>query len=323
MDPLISVIVPVYRVEEYLDKCINSIVSQSYRNLEIILIDDGSPDRCGAICDAWAGRDPRIKVLHKENSGLSDTRNMGLEMARGELITFVDSDDYTAPDMIGRLYQMIKDHSADISICGRYLVYENGRVTVKDKKNAAFVMDSEAAIRNMCALVYYDVASWGKLYRSSLFEHIRFPVGKLSEDWYVTYRLLDRADTVAYDSTPLYYYFQRNNSLSRSEKVNDAPVDASREFINFVKEKYPKLVKEASTSFVSENMAVYNSYIMKGKKCDTALLRQLKRNVLSNLGKILKNRSISLFKKVQVMIFCLNSQLYKYAYRHSIHILKG
>ena len=124
--PLISVIVPVYKVEAYLDKCISSIVGQTYRNLEIILVDDGSPDNCGAICDAWAEQDSRIKVIHKENGGLSDARNAGMSAATGELLGFVDSDDHISPEMYQLLYERMIADNSDISACGVEMVFENG-----------------------------------------------------------------------------------------------------------------------------------------------------------------------------------------------------
>ena len=122
---LISIIVPVYRVEPYLDRCVQSIVDQTYQNLEIILVDDGSPDNCPAMCDAWAAKDSRVKVIHKENGGLSDARNAGLAAAAGEYIGFVDSDDWISPDMYRLLYENMAEHGSDVSACGVEMVWED------------------------------------------------------------------------------------------------------------------------------------------------------------------------------------------------------
>ncbi|MBR1540013.1 MAG: glycosyltransferase [Clostridia bacterium] len=133
-EELISIIVPVYKVEKYLDKCINSIVSQTYKNLEVILVDDGSPDSCGKMCDEWTQKDTRIKVIHKENGGLSDARNFGLDCAKGKYIQFVDSDDYIEKDMIEFLYKNLKENNADISICSNYMVDEENVINVGTRK---------------------------------------------------------------------------------------------------------------------------------------------------------------------------------------------
>ena len=133
-EELISIIVPVYKVEKYLDKCINSIVSQTYKNLEVILVDDGSPDSCGKMCDEWTKKDTRIKVIHKENGGLSDARNFGLDCAKGKYIQFVDSDDYIEKDMIEFLYKNLKENNADISICSNYMVDEENVINVGTRK---------------------------------------------------------------------------------------------------------------------------------------------------------------------------------------------
>ena len=187
MGPLISVIVPVYNVEDYLSKCVASILAQSYKNLQVILVDDGSTDRCPEICDDIAKRESRVQTIHKKNGGLSSARNAGIDAANGDFLAFVDSDDYIAPDMYEYLYRNMAETESDISICGKYVVYENGRLILKqDQSILCLVMDSEEAIRRMCSFRDYDTSSCDKLYKRELFSSIRFPLGKLCEDWYTT-----------------------------------------------------------------------------------------------------------------------------------------
>ena len=210
---LISIIVPIYKVEAYLDKCIKSITDQTYSNLEIILVDDGSPDNCGAICDAWAEKDSRIRVIHKENGGLSDARNAGLAIAAGELIAFVDSDDYIEPEFIRKLYDAMIAHNADIAECSASYVDENGTVLrLRESANCAEMGKTEALRRLVLEDGIYQTV-WNKLYRREVMENILFEVGKYHEDEFWTYRVFDRIEKLAVVEEPLYNYLQRSSSI--------------------------------------------------------------------------------------------------------------
>ena len=219
MTDKISIIVPVYNVEKYLKECIESILSQTYKNIEIILIDDGSTDNSGKICDEYLKKDSRVKVIHKENGGLSDARNTGIEIASGKYIGFVDSDDYIAKDMYDFLYQNIKRENAEISGCNRFLVYEN-KIEIYGKKECYEVMDSQRAIEMLCTIGYIGVSAYTKLYEAKLFKDIRYPKGKINEDMYTTYKLFDKANRIVYDATPKYYYRQRSGSITNSKNIN-------------------------------------------------------------------------------------------------------
>ena len=215
---LISVIVPVYNVESYLRKCVDSIINQTYKNLEIILVDDGSPDNCGKICDEYAQHDSRVKVIHKENGGLSDARNAGIDMAEGEYLTFVDSDDYIAEDMIEKLYkQLLKDNS-DMSLCSFKYVDESGdeilsRVDDSPIKNE--IITGEQAVNKLLENnPWYYVVACSKLYKEELFREIRFPKGKIHEDEFVVHHIFYKCKSVSCISESLYYYLQRINSIS-------------------------------------------------------------------------------------------------------------
>lgn len=213
--PLISIIVPCYNVERYLPKCIDSILSQTYKNIEIWLVDDGSPDNCGKICDEYAEKDNRIKVIHKENGGLSDARNAALDMMNGEYVTFVDSDDYVATDYVEIMYNLIVKYNAQIAVTLHICFYE-GMEPKQDTCNGdkIRVFSREEAIQNMFYQKDFDTMAWAKIYHRSLFaDEIRYPKGWLYEDLPTTYRLMEKCMKIAFCNYKGYYYLLRYNSI--------------------------------------------------------------------------------------------------------------
>lgn len=210
--PLVSIIVPIYKVEPYLLRCLDSIVNQTYTNLEIILVDDGSPDGSPHICDEYAGEDSRIVVIHKKNGGQSEARNQGLDICKGDYISFVDSDDWVEPTYIEELLKLITKEDADIAIC------ELKRTKLFEEKNKPQKIDyqyytSAEAIRRL--FVQKEVSFIGpvcKIYKRRLFNKVRFPVGKFHEDEFVTHVLFSHAKKIVYTSAILYYYYQRADS---------------------------------------------------------------------------------------------------------------
>lgn len=249
MDQCVSVIVPIYMVEPYLKRAVDSIRNQTYQNLEIILVDDGSKDQCGGICDDYAKADNRIVVIHKENGGLSDARNAGLDIARGEYIMFVDSDDYIASDCVETLLGCLKEHDADVSMCSYAVtdstefdesIFAAGRNNEKEKKQSkewkiktdnhksdGHEYDGSVEIcdrRKLLSNLYdanhrdatYFIVSWNKIYKASLWDGIRFPKGKIHEDEATTYKIYDRARKGVYLHRPLYGYFTAPDSITRA-----------------------------------------------------------------------------------------------------------
>ena len=208
---LITVIVPVYKVETYLPICVESIISQTYNNVEIILVDDGSPDKCGAICDEYALKDNRIRVIHKENGGLSSARNSGMQVMQGEYVTFIDSDDWIEKTFIEVMYKAICSEQADLVACGLLKTSNldsKGRVTRQIKRYSGV-----SALEDMLYQKDIDNCACAKIYKASLFNHIMFPVGKWYEDLFTTYRVLAQADKVVYIDAELYYYRINSNSI--------------------------------------------------------------------------------------------------------------
>lgn len=210
---LISVIVPVYKVEECLDKCVRSIVAQTYSNLEIILVDDGSPDRCGAMCDAWAEKDSRIRVVHKENGGLSDARNAGLQVATGSLISFIDSDDWIEPDFLEALHNAMERYDAQIAECAVDLVDEAGNVLRLREAAEVPVIEKIDGLRRLIQEDGIFQTVWNKLYRRQVLEGILFEKGKCHEDDFWTYQVFDRMERLAVVDRPMYHYLQRSGSI--------------------------------------------------------------------------------------------------------------
>lgn len=205
--PTISVVVPVYKVEAYLHRCVDSILQQSYRDFELILVDDGSPDSCGSICDAYARQDSRIHVIHQENGGLSAARNAGIDWvfagSDSRWFTFIDSDDWIHPQTLERLLRAAEEYQTKVSVCG-YAETAGENPTVTEASLNASAVDPRWFYQNR--FINATVA-WGKLYSRDLFESVRYPAGKIHEDEFVTYRLLMESGTIAVLEAPLYAYF--------------------------------------------------------------------------------------------------------------------
>ena len=213
MNPLISVIVPIYNVEKYLARCVDSIVNQTYKNLEIILVDDGSPDRCPQMCDDYAKKDSRIKVVHKKNGGLSDARNAGLAVATGEYISFIDSDDYVSDDFFECLLDVMNKENSDIAECSVVKFYEDNRFDEFSDDLSVKTYDTQDAMSALIAENQFHQHVWNKLYKTELVKDIPYAVGKLNEDEFWTYQVFGRANKVSKLNKTMYYYFQRNSSI--------------------------------------------------------------------------------------------------------------
>lgn len=256
-EPLISVIVPVYNVEKYIAACVDSILAQTYTNLEILLVDDGSTDSSGALCDEYARRDVRVRVIHQENGGLSDARNTGMQSAQGTYFAFVDSDDFIAGDYIAYLYGMIEKHHAQIAVCGYQKVYpgdENSCYgTQTDKHNSVNsekVYHTEEGLHQLLYQRGMITSAWGRLFDASLFiqaDAIQFPVGKLHEDVAVMYKLFGAADTIVCGDEAKYYYLQRADSIvnQQFDRRRMDYIAFTGECIQFMEDFYPSLRKAA------------------------------------------------------------------------------
>ncbi len=278
INPLVSVIVPVYNVEKYLCKCVDSLLSQRYGNIEIILVDDGSPDNCGAMCDSFAERDGRIKVIHKENGGLSDARNAGLSTTSGDFITFVDSDDFVSESYIEKLLLPFENGEVDISICGirAFSLDSSGNEVfspAKPEKEENMLFDADRALEKMFRQVLFDTEAWAKMYRASLLEGFMFPFGLYNEDLDSIYKLFLKADKVSFNREKLYYYLQRNDSIM-GKKRNVKRFRDSFEIAGRLKADISKQRPELEKAVNSRVLSVYFQSYAGAVHCNDAELAE-------------------------------------------------
>ncbi len=245
--PLISVIVPIYNVEKYLDRCVESIVNQTYMNLEIILVDDGSPDNCPKMCDEWAQKDTRIKVIHKENGGLSDARNAGMPFVTGEIVSFIDSDDWIELNMFEKMLSQMQKDNSDIVSCGVKWVEEDG-VVIRDvtvSKNE--VLDTHSAMKELINDNKLKQHVWNKIYKHDLIKDIPFEKGKYHEDVFWSYQIVGRAKKISVIVDSFYNYVQRSNSIMGegfSAKRLDS-LEANELRCKYMKKNFPELYDNA------------------------------------------------------------------------------
>ena len=242
MQDLITIIVPVYKVEQYLHKCVDSILAQTYTNIEVILVDDGSPDNCGKICDKYAEKDKRVKVIHKANGGLAEARNVGLDIAHGEYLGFIDSDDWIELDMYEELYTALTGSNADLSMCGLNLIYKKNivQIGIYDKPQ---IIENEELMRRYFTESAILSSACNKLYRKKLFDRLRYPVGRIFEDRHISLELFSLVDRAVHIGETKYNYLQRGGSIVHSSfnpRLLVALEIAEKEKC-FINEKYPSL----------------------------------------------------------------------------------
>lgn len=269
MDSLISVIVPIYNVEKYLQKCVDSIINQTYKNLEIILVDDGSPDNCPKMCDDYAEKDSRIKVVHKENGGLSDARNVGMEVATGEYVSFIDSDDYISLDFYETLLETIVDNDSDIVECGVVKFYENEKFDKYNDDLKVTNYDTVDALDGLISESPFKQHVWNKLYKSNIALDIPYAVGKLNEDEFWTYQIFGKAKKVTRINKTMYYYFQRGSSIM-GNGYNIKRLDALEGKMNrqaYIEKNFPILTTKAKVDLYGSCIFAYQSVLkfMSGK----------------------------------------------------------
>lgn len=330
MRPLISIIIPIYNVEKYLARAIESVKNQTYSNLEIILVDDGSPDQCGEICDEYASHDARIKVIHKENGGLSDARNAGLDVMNGEYVMFLDSDDYYAPYMVEELYCAVKQTESEVAFCQYAVVKkeDNSELETKLRRpvRAEFPKPQEMYVYNKEDVMYYlydeyhedatfFIVAWNKIYLSSLWENVRFPKGKIHEDEATTYKIFDAATKVAYVNVPMYGYFEAPKSITRgkfSKKRLDWLEALSDRITYFMEQKEKDYAIPAFRARADGAIKFY--YMLKEQVKDSKKEQeQLKKYVKEALEADQKYNMLETRTKLGYHLFLVSPALYKKA----------
>lgn len=254
---MISIIIPVYNVEQYLDKCLQSVIHQTYQDIEIILVDDGSSDNSGILCDKWQEKDSRIKVIHKSNGGLSNARNVAIEQANGEYLMFIDSDDIVSNDLCKELFEMLKNNNADISICNATHIFDD-RFDFKNTGEIHCYSRNEA----ICQLWYqksFLPSAWGKLYKKELFKKTKFTEGIIFEDVDIMHKLFYQCNKIVYGEMELYGYVHHENSITTKKysKKDNVILDICDKINQFASDKDISLQNAAKSYNVTGALRVY------------------------------------------------------------------
>jgi glycosyltransferase involved in cell wall biosynthesis len=312
MKPEISIIVPVYNVENYLEDCLDSILAQSFQDFEVILVNDGSTDRSGLICDDYAKKDVRIKVVHQEYRGVSSARNVGVANAEGEFIGFVDSDDRIDIHMYKTLYELCKETSSDISICnlGREI---DGKLVNKDTREFLKEMDNEEGLRELFKGVLFRFSLCNKLFKKSCFKDVVFPEGRIHEDLATTYKLFAAAGKSIYTNYIGYIYVKRQNSILTA-KYHGKRLQAFLgwdEIIHFMNLNYSQLSSEYISCFIYASIDhihyIYNQ--VQNTRDQERFLLELRRYVRKHIGQIFKNDRVTMSQKSLLTLLHYNTSL--------------
>lgn len=257
---LISVIIPVYNVENYVGRCIDSVINQTYRNIEVIIVNDGSEDESLDIVRKYEKKDSRIKVFNKENGGLSSARNVGLDNAKGKYIVFVDSDDYMHPQMIEVLYANLIEKRADISVCDFYWIFD-GDTVEEDITNHPVAYENNEVLYRMILDELRTVVAWNKLYKAEIFDKLRYPVGKLHEDEFIIHKILEQCKRCVYTDAKLYYYIKRAGSITAShsfKNVYDTEVAFCERLLWAIEKKDKRLADWCFNCVINEGNCIIN-----------------------------------------------------------------
>lgn len=314
MGELISIIVPVYNVDKYLEKCVDSIINQTYKNIEIILVNDGSTDGSGQVCDYLAKKDSRIAVYHKENGGVSSARNLGLDNAQGDYIGFIDSDDYIDPDMYESLYDDLKKYNVDISMCGLYHVYANKKDEQVDKVQN-YIINSNDAINLVLDGKFSAVTPGNKLYKKSLFLGIRYDLNiSIAEDALMIIKLLEQCRLISINTEKKYYYYHRENSLttsSFSQKTLDI-ITVYQRILKIIEENNPSIIDSAKRRVFWAYFYVLDALCISELRRDyDKLFDKLLSELKSNAIFILISPKFTFKRKILFLSLLISERLYK------------
>ena len=312
---MVSVIVPVYNVEKFLTRCVQSICGQTYTDFELLLVDDGSTDRSGECCELLAQSDQRIHVFHKENGGLSDARNYGLDRAAGEFVTFIDSDDYIGPDYLRILLEMQQQYQADISMISSIRTHSETVDWVESQDERSCLQPAEA-LKEIILGRKYGVSAWGKLYKHTLFEKNRFPLGLLYEDLYTTPYLIKDCQCFAYSTSKQYYYYQRDNSIMHtiSDKAAEMWNEGMEKLYSYVEKTHPELLDCVNCGYVNSGFAIVINNLIPSSDY-TPRAKAFKRRHLDWWKNALHNPYLSTKTKLRTFLFVSNVDLYRVIYK--------
>jgi len=318
-EPLVSVIVPVYKVEKYLPQCLDSILRQTYRRLEIILVEDGSPDRCGAICDTYAAADDRIRVIHQENRGLSAARNVGLELAAGEYVFFLDSDDWIFDSTIQKMLDRYEETDADLVLCDIRPFYEAG-YSGPEKQSSPLkteVLSQQQLIeRLMQEAAWYYCVAWNKLYRRGLLDAIRFPVDHIHEDEAVAHRIFEKCQTIAVLAEPLYCYRQTNSGImAAGESVKSTDVlSAVADRLSCARANCWKAYEKQLVVYYEGKFWEWYHRFSEDEE-NRKYTRRMERSLAQALPSVLRSSRVCVSHKIYLTLLRLDPKLFRAVYR--------
>ena len=289
--PKVSVIIPIYNVEEYLPACLDSVSKQTFRDFELVLVDDGSPDSCGAMCDAYAAEHANTKVLHQQNMGLSEARNQGVKIATGEYVTFIDSDDYVTPDYIEYLVYLCEKYEADVSVARKVTFWDGEKAVIPEKEDTDCRLSVPEALSRICYGTV-DIYAWGKLYKRHLVERYPYPKGQLYEDTATTYKLVGDANALACGTKVVYCWRQRQGSITHAAitERHYFGIVAAKEQIAYMERNYPEAVPAARARCVMK--IVDTSYRLVMGKMDREIFDRVRRDVKPLLKGALKDPKV-------------------------------
>lgn len=318
IDKTVSVILPIYNVEKYLARAVESVSNQTYTNLEIILVDDGSTDSSGKICDDMSLRDNRIKVIHKPNGGVSDARNVGKRAATGQYILFIDPDDFISEKMIEILVNNIQEYDADVSCCQYMDVYDNNSFPQNSDVRIKKLINREEFLKEYLYDTYITASVCTKLMKREISDKIDFPVGKVYEDAFYHLELVKTADRFICITKPLYYYYHRTNSITTIpyRKENMYAIEAYNNFLRYIEDTYEGklkkyLRKSALFRLIHANFGVFDKIIVEKDYKDIPEYLVVKKFLKSNVIKMIFDRNFSFSRMLGGFILLINENLYK------------
>lgn len=311
---LISVIVPVYNVAQYLEKSIASIQKQTYQNLEIILVDDGATDESGRLCDAIAEQDDRVSVLHKKNEGLSQARNDGMKQAHGDYLIFIDSDDYIHPEMIQSLYEQLVQEDADVSSCGVMNVYANDESPQSANQDVYFVCDSQTFLREYLIGEKIPGTICNKLIKREIATALSFPKGLIYEDAYYHFDLIKLAKKYVVNTKPYYYYFHRGDSITTKPYAEKdlAYIDIYQKFYNEVVKNYPDLKEVAFFRLAYAYFFILDKMLLDDQYKQFEAYSQIHRFLKSHAFAISRNPIFRKGRRIGALALFINISLYRF-----------
>ena len=299
---LVSVIVPIYNLENYLEKCIRSLLNQTYANLEVFLVNDGSKDSSGEICDKYSALDQRITVIHQQNGGAAAARNAALDVCKGEYIAFVDGDDYIDIHYVQTLVECMEKQGAQISICGWQDVYESTIVEERPLVGEVEIYNTEQALENLMYQRRFDTAMWSKLYKRELFEGIRFPLGNLYEDIAIIYKVFCNADVISYVDYKGYFYLLREQgtTLQTFKPKKMDLIDVVDDMVDYLLPKYPQIRGAVLCKYIRANFHIYLQ-IPTGGELYPAEKKRIEKNIKTYRKEVLRDKNAQRGTKVALL----------------------